>query len=72
MPYNYVVDVDSKGFSEAPDVVMNALNRLTWAGKRVVKDGSFEDFNEELVLGYFEKQKIGVSICCMAAASHAT
>ena len=62
MPYKYVVSVDSKSFSEAPKPVMNALNRLTWAARRCVSDGSFVDFNEELVLGYFEKQAIGVSI----------
>ena len=60
MPYKYIVSVDSKGFSEAPKPVMDALNRLTWAGRHCVSDGSFKDFNEELVLGYFEKQAIGV------------
>lgn len=62
MQYKYIVSVSSKGFSEAPQVVMDALNRLTWAGQYCVSDGSFKDFNEELVLGYFEKQAIGVSI----------
>ncbi len=62
MPYKYIVSVSSKGFSEAPQPVMDALNRLTWAGRYCVTDGSFKDFNEELVLGYFEKQAIGVSI----------
>ena len=61
MPYKYIVSVDSKGFSEAPQPVMDALKRLTWAGRYCVSDGSFKDFNEELVLGYFEKQAIGVS-----------
>ena len=61
MPYKYIVSVDSKGFSEAPKPVMDALKRLTWAGRYCVTDGSFKDFNEELVLGYFEKQAIGVS-----------
>ncbi len=61
MPYKYIVSVSSKGFSEAPKPVMDALNRLTWAGRYCVTDGSFKDFNEELVLGYFEKQAIGVS-----------
>lgn len=62
MPYKYIVSVDSKGFSEAPKTVMNVLNRLTWAGRHCVSNGSFQDFNEELVLGYFEKQAIGVSL----------
>lgn len=58
MPYKYVVSVNSKAFSEAPPVIMNVLNRLTWAGKRIVNDGTYKEFNELLCLGYFEKQKI--------------
>ena len=61
MPYKYIVAVSSKGFSEAPKPAMTALARLTWAGKQCVTDGSFKDFNEELVLGYFHKQGIGVN-----------
>ena len=56
----YVVPQDSKPFRDAPDVIMKGLNRMTWAGRRTVTDGSFKDFNELLALGYFEKQKIGV------------
>ena len=62
MPYKYIVAVSSKAFSEAPKPVMDALARLTWAGRQSVTDGSFMDFNEELVLGYFERQAIGVSL----------
>lgn len=60
MPYKYVVSVKSKAFSEAPPIILNVLNRLTWAGKRIVNDGTYKEFNELLCLGYFEKQKIGV------------
>lgn len=60
MPYKYVVAVKSKGFSEAPPVMMNVLNRLSWAGKRVVNDGTYQQFNELLCLGYMEKQSIKV------------
>lgn len=61
MPYKYVVSVDSKPFSEAPPTIMNIVNRLTWAGKKVVNDGTYQQFNELLCLGYFENQSIGVS-----------
>jgi len=61
MPYKYVIDVDSKSFKEAPRVIHCARTRLNWAGEYVVKDGSFQTFNELLTLGYFEKQKINVS-----------
>lgn len=67
LPYKYVVAVDSRGFSEAPSAIMNALNHLTWAGKDAIKDGSYRPFNELLCLGYMEKQEIGVSlsnVCC--------
>ncbi|KAG2415898.1 hypothetical protein HFD88_007090 [Aspergillus terreus] len=61
MPYKYVVSVDSKGFDEAPDVVLRALGRLTWATEKAVK-GSGDQFpspNELLILGYLEEMKIG-------------
>ena len=61
MPYKYVVDVDSKGFNEAPDPILRALHRLTWAGEQAVTDGTFRKFNELLTVGYFEDQKMGVS-----------
>ena len=61
MPYKFVVPQDSKAFQDAPGVIMNGLNRMTWAGRKAVTDGSFKDFNELLALGYFEKQKIGVN-----------
>ncbi|KAI9814327.1 MAG: hypothetical protein M1832_005907 [Thelocarpon impressellum] len=59
MPYKYVVDVDSKSFGEAPEVVLSALNRLTWAGEQSSTDHDFKYYNELLTLGYFEEQKIG-------------
>lgn len=60
MPYKFVVPQDSKAFKDAPGVIMNGLNRMTWAGRKAVTNGSFKDFNELLALGYFEKQRIGV------------
>ena len=53
--------MDSRPFSEAPPAIIDALNRVTWAGRDAVKDGSFKAFNELLSLGYMEKQAIGVS-----------
>ena len=60
MPYKFVVSVDSKPFKGAPQVIMNGLNRLIWAGKHTVGDMTFLQFNELLALGYFEEQSIGV------------
>ena len=54
--------MDSKGFSEAPPAITDALNHLTWAGKDSITDGSFQPFNELLCLAYMEEQEIGVSI----------
>ena len=63
MPYRYVVAVDSKGFDEAPPVIINALSRLTWATRQVVAgaEGTALLPNELLLLGYFEEMAIGVS-----------
>lgn len=66
MPYKFVVPQDSKAFKDAPAVILNGLDRMTWAGRKTVTDGSFVDFNELLALGYFEKQKIGVRHCPVA------
>ena len=61
MPYKYVVSVNSKGFRDAPSIIPKIVNRLLWAGKKVVNNGTFKNFNELLAIGYFEKQDIGVS-----------
>jgi hypothetical protein len=61
MPYKYVVAVDSKGFDEAPPVIMNALSRLTWATRQVVAGAEGTALPNELLLGYFEEMAIGVS-----------
>jgi hypothetical protein len=49
---------------EAPDVIIKALKRLTWAGKETVVDKkeSFQEFNEMLTVGYFEKSHMSVSL----------
>ncbi|KAI5925710.1 hypothetical protein F4810DRAFT_717385 [Camillea tinctor] len=71
-----VVVKTSCGFDEAPEPALEALARLTWAGKTATKNAwmdaekrgldvskksmpkGFIDFNEELILGYFEESKI--------------
>lgn len=55
------MNVDSKGFSEAPHEILESVRRMTWAGKYFITDGSFVDFNELLAVGYMEKCKMGVS-----------
>ena len=63
MPYKYVVSVDSKGFDGAPDEILRAFSRLSWATEKAVAStgGDFLAPNELLMLGYFEDMKIGVS-----------
>ncbi|KAL4784335.1 hypothetical protein BJX76DRAFT_327716 [Aspergillus varians] len=60
-PYAFVVSVDSLGFEGAPESILRALGRLTWAAQKSVhhKDETILDPNEMLVLGYLEGQKIG-------------
>ncbi|GFF64652.1 hypothetical protein IFM60648_01339 [Aspergillus lentulus] len=61
MPYKYIVSVGSRPFADAPDEILQALGRLTWATERAVA-GSGDTFlppNELLMLGYFEDMKIG-------------
>ncbi|KAL3478064.1 hypothetical protein BJX99DRAFT_256831 [Aspergillus californicus] len=60
MPYEYVVSVQSQPFNEAPDSVLRALGRLTWAKDQVVRaeKGEAQSPNELLLLGYHEGQKI--------------
>lgn len=68
MPYKYIVAVDSKGFSEAPSVIMKGLKYLTDAGRKTVSmvdgvDGAtYQNCNELLALGYFEQQSISVGL----------
>ena len=62
-PYKYGVKQVSKGFDEAPTVILKAIKRLTWAGQHAVTGEfeSFQPFNECLSIGYFENTKIGAS-----------
>ncbi|WEW56506.1 hypothetical protein PRK78_001951 [Emydomyces testavorans] len=58
MPYKYIVAVDSKPFSETPPFLLRALGRLTWAVQKTVPPTEFQQPNELLTLGYFEKMAI--------------
>ena len=60
MPYKYVVEVDSRPFKGAPEVLLLALNRLTWATKYTVPVTEYLKPNELLTLGYLDKMSIGV------------
>lgn len=63
MPYKYVVSVDSKAFNDAPDEILRALGRLSWATEKAVSPAEcFHLPNELLALGYFEDMKIGASL----------
>lgn len=57
-PYKYGVAVESMGFKDAPDAILRAVARLSWAGRQTVS-GHFEPFNELLALGYRETDHIG-------------
>ncbi|KAH6697235.1 hypothetical protein F5X68DRAFT_226622 [Plectosphaerella plurivora] len=67
-PYKFVVNVLSKSFSDAPDFILRALMRMSWAGHKAVwsnrgyqsppaSDDELDGltpFNELLSLGYME------------------
>ncbi|KFY37505.1 hypothetical protein V495_07155 [Pseudogymnoascus sp. VKM F-4514 (FW-929)] len=60
-PYKFVVAQSSRGFNEAPTVIVKALKRLTWAGQQTLTDVGepFHPFNELLSIGYFQDCTIG-------------
>lgn len=63
-PYKFVVSQLSKPFVEAPEVIVKALKKMTWAGEAgqsLTKGGElgFQHFNELLSIGYYEDTKIG-------------
>ncbi|KAH6674849.1 hypothetical protein B0J14DRAFT_561877 [Halenospora varia] len=63
-PYKFSVAHDSKEFRHAPEVLIKALKRMTWAGKEALGDlpadaqVPFVPFNELLSVGYFETGKM--------------
>ncbi|KAM7222874.1 hypothetical protein V8F06_001772 [Rhypophila decipiens] len=72
--YKFGVSVQSKGFDQAPDAILQVLQRLVWAAKKAVEattirlaeydlgpDGpppTSNAFNELLALGYMEDDRI--------------
>jgi hypothetical protein len=59
MPYKFIATGDSKSFEDAPAAVRAVRSRLNWAQRVFVNDESgYQDFNEELIFAYLEKQKI--------------
>ena len=61
MPYDYVAVADSAPFSQAPPAILNALNRLTWAGDHATQRSPHPPRNELLAVGYMETMKMNVS-----------
>ncbi|MCJ1307612.1 hypothetical protein MMC25_001259 [Agyrium rufum] len=57
-PYKYIVNVDCKGFKDASLPILQALQRLTWAGKSAVQSENFRPFNELLAVGYLQGGKM--------------
>lgn len=60
-PYKYGVSQESRGFSEAPQVILKAVKRLTWAGAQALckKVEPFQPFNELLSIAYMQNSAIG-------------
>ncbi|KAL9119086.1 MAG: hypothetical protein Q9187_004357, partial [Circinaria calcarea] len=58
LPYKYVTETVTAGFSEAPVPILAALKRLSWAGRKIVGENTFQAFNELLAVGYFECGKM--------------
>jgi len=75
--YKFGVTVQSKGFEQAPDTILQAVQQLQWAGKTAMPltqefirstEGPIAelhtgnvDFNECLALGYMSNDRINVS-----------
>ncbi|QDS71316.1 hypothetical protein FKW77_001848 [Venturia effusa] len=54
MPYKFVADVASESFDNAPKAVHDARARMNWAVRQILGEDNHADFNECMVLGYFE------------------
>jgi hypothetical protein len=63
-PYKFGVKQISKTFADAPEIILKALKRMTWAGQQTLgaQNAPFRDFNEVLALGYIEHCDISVSL----------
>ncbi|KAF7909423.1 uncharacterized protein EAF01_003141 [Botrytis porri] len=61
-PYKFLVAHEANSFRDAPVPILQAMQRMTWAGQQAFsgkKDADFTPFNEVLALGYFENMHIG-------------
>lgn len=59
MPYKFIASGDSQSFEDAPAAIRSARSLLNWAQRVFVNDkAGYQDFNEELIFGYMEAQKI--------------
>ncbi|TGO51579.1 hypothetical protein BCON_0158g00050 [Botryotinia convoluta] len=61
-PYKFLVAHEANSFEDAPVPILQAMQRMTWAGRQAFsgkEDAEFTPFNEVLALGYFENMHIG-------------
>ncbi len=59
--YKFIVAQDSTPFKDAPEVLIKALKKMSWAGQQTFQHigESFKPFNELLSIGYMEGNSIG-------------
>ncbi|KAH7044033.1 hypothetical protein B0J12DRAFT_577991, partial [Macrophomina phaseolina] len=61
MPYKFIAATASRDFTDAAQAINTTRSRLNWAARHCVGPERHKpetEFNELLVLGYFERQKI--------------
>ncbi|KAF2758494.1 hypothetical protein EJ05DRAFT_537855 [Pseudovirgaria hyperparasitica] len=58
MPYKFDGKATNLSFDAAPTAVRNSRTLLNWAMKQAFPEADHNDFNESLVLGYFEGSHI--------------
>ncbi|KAL8936745.1 MAG: hypothetical protein Q9211_004039 [Gyalolechia sp. 1 TL-2023] len=59
MPYKFSAEVETTAFGKTPDIIMQVLHRMIWAGSKASETEPLMKLNEVLVLGYFKDQQIG-------------
>lgn len=60
LKYKYSAAVPTMPFSEAPAVIIEALNKMSWVNETAQEGDAVKPLNEALSLGYFEEQAIHV------------
>lgn len=58
MPYKFIAAVESESFDTAPQAVHDARARMNWAAREALGEDKHKDFNECMILGYFEDNMI--------------